>query len=143
MYKLVHASKKDIPLLIKYKLATIFEYANDLDEAEKNKMRCYVAYSIPNHLDEYQLIIKDKCIIGCVLTTLFQDGILLDEIYLEEEYRNLGIGSNIIENIVHTHDIVYLWVYKANTRAIKFYRKYHFTVYDETETRFLMIYKLK
>lgn len=143
MYKLEHASKKDIPLLIKYKLATIFEYAKDMAEDEKKKIICYVEHSIPNLLNDYQLVIKEDVIIGCVLTTLFQDGILLDEIYLEEDYRNLGIGSNIIENIVHTHDIVYLWVYKENTRAIKLYKKYHFTVYDETETRFLMIYKLK
>ena len=52
--------------------------------------------------------------VGCLLVTKKDDGVILDEIYLEEEYRNKGIGTEIIKNILKNNFIVYLWVYKKN-----------------------------
>ena len=57
---------------------------------------------------------------------------ILDEIYLEEEYRNKGIGTDIIENILKINTIVYLWVYKKNIKAISLYKKMKFKIINET-----------
>ena len=69
------------------------------------------------------------------------DGKLINEIYLEEEYRNKGIGSDIIKNIINVHDIVYLWVYKLNSKAISLYKKLGFIIIEETDTRYYMKYE--
>ena len=82
----------------------------------------------------------DNKIIGCLLLTNKDDGKLLDEIYLEKVYRNKGIGTEIIRDILSNNDIVYLWVYKKNDKAISLYRKLGFNVIEETESRYYMKY---
>lgn len=69
------------------------------------------------------------------------DVILLDEIYLESEYRSKGIGSSIIRELLINNSIVYLWVYKLNTKALSLYKKLGFKIIDETETRYFMQFK--
>ena len=61
-------------------------------------------------------------------------------IYLEEEYRDKGIGTKIIKNILNNNDIVYLWVYKENKKAISLYKKLEFYAIEETESRYYMRY---
>lgn len=75
-----------------------------------------------------------------ILLTNNDDGKLLDEIYLEEEYRNKGIGTKIIMDILNNNDVVYLWVYKENEKAISLYKKLGFNVIEETESRYYMKY---
>ena len=72
--------------------------------------------------------------------TVHINGKLLDEIYLEEEYRNKGIGTKIIMDILNNNDVVYLWVYKENEKAISLYKKLGFNVIKETESRYYMKY---
>ena len=79
-------------------------------------------------------------IVGCILLTNNDNGKLLDEIYLEEEYRNKGIGTKIIMDILNNNDVVYLWVYKENEKAISLYKKLGFNVIEETESRYYMKY---
>lgn len=139
-YELIKATNKDIDILIKYKLASILDYAFNIDDEEKNKIINYVKSNIPKQIDDYRLICVDKKIVGCLLLTSKDDGILLDEIYLEEEYRRLGIGSNIIKNIMNQENIIYLWVYKENKKAFNLYQRLGFKKIEETDSRFYMKY---
>lgn len=140
MYKLVDAKEENIKLLINYKLSTIYEYACELDNDEVKRIEDYVNSSVLEMLNVYKVIeVKGKkC--GSLLLTDYNEGILIDEIYLEKEYRNKGIGSSILENIVNKHDVVYLWVYKENKGAINLYKRFGFEVIEETETRYFMKY---
>ena len=142
-YKLVKSSINDIERLIKYKKITIFEYAKDLPEDEINRINNYVENNVPKLLNDYFNIILDNKVIGCLLLTNKDDGKLLDEIYLEEEYRNKGIGTDIIKNVLSDNNIVYLWVYKDNVKAISLYKKLGFSVIDETDSRYYMKYSNK
>ena len=139
-YKLSTSSNKDINRLIEYKKRTIYEYAKDLSNEEIDKINKYVTSEIPKLINDYCNIIVDNKIVGCLLLTNKEDGKLLDEIYLEEEYRNKGIGTEIINDILNNNDIVYLWVYKENERAISLYKKLEFNVIEETESRYYMKY---
>lgn len=65
---------------------------------------------------------------------------MLDEIYIEQEYRNKGIGTDIIKNVINENDIIYLWAYKENTKAISLYKKLSFNIIEETESRYYMKY---
>lgn len=139
-YKLLKSSSNDINRLIEYKKRTIYEYAKDLSDEEIYKINKYVTSEVPKLIDVYCNIMVDNKIIGCILLTNKDDGKLLDEIYLEKEYRNKGIGTEIIRDILGNNDIVYLWVYKENEKAISLYKKLGFNVIDETESRYYMKY---
>lgn len=139
-YKLSTSSNKDINRLIEYKKRTIYEYAKDLSNEEIDKINKYVTSEVPKLINDYCNIIVDNKIVGCLLLTNKDDGKLLDEIYLEEEYRNKGIGTEIINDILNNNDIVYLLVYKENEKAISLYKKLKFNVIEENESRYYMKY---
>lgn len=139
-YKLIKSSNDDIEKLIDYKKKTIFEYAKDLSENEINKINNYVKNNVPKLLNNYSNIVVYNKVVGCLLLTDKDDGTLLDEIYLEEKYRNKGIGTNIIKEVINNNDIIYLWVYKENVQAISLYKKLGFNVIEETESRYYMKY---
>ena len=139
-YKLLTSSDKDVNRLIEYKKRTIYEYAKDLSNEEIDKINKYVTSEVPKLINDYCNIIVDNKIVGCLLLTDKDDDKLLDEIYLEEEYRNKGIGTEIIKDILNNNDIVYLWVYKENEKAISLYKKLEFNVIEETESRCYMKY---
>ena len=139
-YKLSNSSNKDINRLIEYKKRTIYQYAKDLSNEEIDKINKYIINGVPRPISDYSNIIVDNKIVGCLLLINKDDGKLLDEIYLEEEYRNKGIGTEIINDILNNNDVVYLWVYKENEKAISLYKKLGFNVIEETESRYYMKY---
>ena len=139
-YKLIKSSSDDIEKLINYKKKIIYEYAKDLSESEINDINNYVEDKVPKLINNYFNIVVDDKIVGCLLLTDIDDGILLDEIFLEEEYRNKGIGTDIIKNVISNNAIIYLWVYKENLKAVSLYKKLGFVVLDETESRYYMKY---
>lgn len=140
MYKLVKASKKDIPRLVQYKKDIIYMYSKDLAEDERNKIDEYVITNLNETIkDYYNIIINDK-IIGSVCIKELENAKLLDEIYLEKKFRNKGIGTDIIRKIIENNKNVYLWVYKKNKKAVSLYKRLRFIIEEETESRYYMNY---
>lgn len=137
-YQLVDATKNDKGMLTKFKLASILDYANDLNDDEITKIKDYVDTNLPKQLNQYKIIMANDKKIGCVLVTDYKDGVLLDEIYLVSDFRGKGIGTNIISNVLKNHKKVYLWVYKNNENAIKLYEKLGFKIKDTTDSRIFM-----
>lgn len=140
MYKLVKASKKDIPRLIRYKKDIIYMYSKDLVEDERNKIDEYVITSVNEMFKDYYNIIIDDKIIGSILLKDMPQGKLLDEIYLEKDFRNTGIGTDIIRKMLKKNRNIYLWVYKENKKAISLYNRLGFIIVDETDSRYYMKY---
>ena len=134
------ANIDDVSILIDYKLKNIFDYAENLSLEEIKQINNYVKSNVPKEIDDYRVICINDKKIGCLLVVNKDDGVLLNEIYLEEKYRNKGIGTSIIKKILSSYNIVYLWGYKLNTRAISLYKKLGFKIIDETETRYYMKY---
>lgn len=139
-YQLQKASQKDISKLTSYKLNTIFEYARKLEDEEYHRILEYVQSNVPLELNQYQIIVVDGIVVGSLLLTEKDNHTFLDEIYLEESYRNKGIGKDILKNILSQYDIVYLWVYQSNQKAISLYKKLGFQIVEKTETRYCMEY---
>ena len=140
MYKLVKASKKDIPRLIKYKKDIIYMYSKDLAEDERNKIDEYVITSVNEMFKDYYNIIIDDKIIGSILLKDMPQGKLIDEIYIEKEFRNNGIGTDIIRKMLENNRNIYLWVYKENSKAVFLYKRLGFIIVDETDSRYYMKY---
>ena len=142
-YKLENASIKDIERIKKYKLNTIFEYAKDLNKEEVEKINNYVNKTISNQIFEYKNIVLNNIIVGSFLITKNENGLLLDEIFIEEQYRNKGIGTSIIKDVVSkSNSNVYLWVYKDNIKAVNLYNRIGFNIKEETDSRYYMEYKV-
>jgi len=139
-YNLIDANSNDIDYLKKAKLYNIFSYAKNLSEDEVLKINKYIDEHIPTEVAKYKIIVYNNKRIGCFLLVDKDDGVMLDEIFIEEKYRNKGIGTSIINNILKLNKTVYLWVYKENVDANSLYKRLGFSVIEETETRYYMKY---
>ena len=141
MYKIKNAEKSNVDLLLDMKLDIIFNSKEILD-LDKNEMEKIVNYSeeqIRENLSDYKLVFNEDEIIATFAVVDYDDGKLLDTIYVKSDYRNQGIASKIINKIINTnYNPIYLWVYKSNEIAINFYKKFGFKVEEETENRIFM-----
>ena len=116
MYKLIKATEMNIELIKDIKLETIFSSPDEFGEGNEDKIKEYVDVSVKEFLDDTKMVIINDSIAGIFLVRDFEDGVLIDEIYLYDEYRNKGIGTNLINSVKNKN--VYLWVYKNNEKAI-------------------------
>ena len=136
-YECIKATKDDISLLKKYKMQTILGESN-LPCEEIDRIKSYIEKHVPEQLEDYKIIRVDGKKVGCLLVQNREDGTILDEIYLEDDYRNKGIGTDIIKKVIKDNGAVYLWVYKTNSKARKLYEKLGFVIVDKTESRYRM-----
>lgn len=137
-YDIRDAADSDINYLKEVKANTVFSSATNLTNSEKERINSYIDRQILLEIKNYKIIMSNDKIIGCYLVTKKDNDILIDEIFIEESYRDKGIGTNIINAILKEHNIVYLWVYKENVKAISLYKKLGFEVVEETQTRYYM-----
>ncbi|MBQ4031944.1 MAG: GNAT family N-acetyltransferase [Bacilli bacterium] len=135
-YKLIRAKEKDSDILNSIKLVTMID--NEMDKAlsytEKEKIKKNVAKNIEINCEEYRLIHVGNKIAGAYLTLPYEDGVMIDEIYLFPEYRNQGIGTSIINRIIKSNENVYLWVYKNNTAALRLFERIGFVTMSSGRT---------
>lgn len=137
-YELIDVTKDKLELLIKYKLDTII--SDDIREEEKARINNYVKENSLKKINDSKFIRVNERIVGCVVLYNYEDGVLLDELYLESDYRGFKIGTSILSDILNREKIVYLWVYKNNDVAFNIYRRLNFKVIEETDTRYFMKY---
>lgn len=141
-YQLIPATINNLQLLKEFKLKTILNNEENISIEEKNKILKYVNQTTSQYINDYQLIIVSNKIVGCLLLREYEDGKLLDELYLIPEYRNQHIGTSIIMKIISTFPIIYLYVYKENKIALNLYLKYQFKIIAETKSHYYMQYKI-
>lgn len=140
-YTLENATSKDIEQLRKYKISNIVDFAKELSKEEYEQIENYVNDTISHQLNNYQIIKVNQEKIGCLCIESHEDGVLVDEIYIEKDYRHKGIGTNILKDILNQYPTIYLWVYKNNKMAWQLYRKLGFHAIQETQTRLFMKYE--
>ena len=126
MYELRKPSFKDKKRLLEFKL----ELTNKtIDEKLKyKKVKKDLNYR------DYYLIIIENDIAGCLLIKKNT----INEIYIIPKYRNMGIASEIIKDVINTYKETYLWVFKDNKEAINLYKKLGFKVIKENELSYYM-----
>ena len=117
------AKKKDLPMLIEYKLQTITPYLKTSEE--KLKVIAYVSEFVRNNFDKFMIIHYYFKKIGCFLIIDNE----LDTLYIIDKYRNRKIGSKILKK----EKIDKIKVKKKNEKTIKFYEKNGFSKKEEKE----------
>lgn len=138
-YKLVDAQFKDSDILISIKLVTMIDDEMDkiLSYTEKKKIRKSIDMNIERTCESYKIIYVDKKIAGAYLTLPYEDGVIIDEIYLFKEFRNKGIGTDIIKKIQKDNSELYVWVYKNNKDAIRLFERLGFRTITNGRTQIM------
>ena len=142
MLNIRKAELNDVDMLLDMKLDIILS-SEEIAELDKRALEKIVNYSeeeIRENLEDYKIIEdNDKNIIGIFALFDYDDGKLLDTIYVINSSRKKGIGTKIIKNIIlNNYQPIYLWVYKSNKLAVKLYEKLNFKIKEETDTRYFM-----
>lgn len=135
------AKKEDIKFLENNKLDIILKGNLDEipEESKIKELKEYINKEVNKYIEQYQILEIDNKMIGDFLITNYEDGKLIDEIYIVNEYRNKKIGKNILLDILKSYKKnIYLWVYKNNVIAINLYKNLNFNIIKETKTRYLM-----
>lgn len=137
---LVPSTLDDIELLKRHKKESVLTYAKNLTEAEKTQIERYIE-EIPKQIGLSKIIKRDRETIGSFFTRPYENGVLIDELYLEEKWRNKGIGTQLIKSVISKNEDVYLFVYAKNEKAILLYKRLGFKVVKEQGEKFLMKYE--
>ncbi|HAB66973.1 MAG TPA: hypothetical protein DCE23_06355 [Firmicutes bacterium] len=129
-YKLVNAQDKDMDILTSIKLVTMIDDEMDkvLPYAEKNKIKKSVFMNLERTCEEYKIIYVNNKIAGAYLVLPHEDGYIIDELYLFKEYRNKGLGTEIVSKLKKQYPVLYIWVYKNNKDTIRFLERMGFTI---------------
>lgn len=133
VYKLIVASKNDFQRIIDYQLKTVLSKEENVEKYIKNQLQ--------EHLKDYHMIVVGKNKIGTIgYYEIEENTILIEELFLEEEYRNCKIGSSILKEIIQKlkNKKIILWVYKNNLIALSLYQKLGFQKIEETKERIKM-----
>lgn len=141
MYKIKNAENNDVDLLLDMKLDIIFnsEEIVDLDRNEMEKIVNYSEEEIRENLQNYKLVFEDDVLVAMYAVNDYDNGKLIDTIYVKQDFRNKGIGTKILNKIIkNNYQTLYLWVYKSNKSAIDLYKKMGFAVVEETKNRIFM-----
>ena len=125
MIRYKKALKKDLPMLVEYKLLTITPYIK-----EKNEQLKAIAYVNNFIMDNYKECILIYSFLKPIGAYLIKDK-ELDTLYIKDNYQNKGIGSKVLEKI--KDEIDKIKVKKENKNAIQFYQKNGFKKEGEKE----------
>ena len=95
---------------------------------------------VNKHLKDTKIIKKNDQVIGIVIYYKENSRYLLDLIYIKDKYQNLGIGHNIIKNLIDNQkkNKTQLEVLKSNIKAIKLYKNLGFQIISETKNKYIM-----
>lgn len=95
---------------------------------------------VNKHLKDTKIIKKNDQVIGIVIYYKENSRYLLDLIYIKDKYQNLGIGHNIIKNLIDNQkkNKTQLEVLKNNIKAIKLYKNLGFQIISETKNKYIM-----
>ena len=134
--KFIHLSSLTLNEIIKYSIK-IYETTKYLENDYPNYKKWFIEKQLKEVLEgrrEILFLEENNEIIA--LACLKKEENKICTLYVKEEYRNKGIGTELINSVDNPN--IYLWVYKNNKRAISLYEKLGFTNVEETDTRYKM-----
>lgn len=110
------------------------------DMLEKLTPKKDISNYVNKHLKDTKIIKKNDQVIGGVIYYKENSRYLLDLIYIKDKYQNLGIGHNIIKNLIDNQkkNKTQLEVLKSNIKAIKLYKNLGFQIISETKNKYIM-----
>ena len=136
LYTMRPATEADLEFVYQSELETVGENKND------PKVQDYLRQDAKDSLGHTQIIQINETDIGVYqayetnyygLREGKRDWWYLAHIYINPEYRSMGIGTAIIKNDMDAHDKILLQVMKSNPRAKALYESLGFVVTQEND----------
>lgn len=141
MYTVVQAELNDVDLLLDMKLDIIFN-SEEILTMEKNEMEKIVNYAeeeIRESLLSYKFIYKEDELIAAFSIENYDDGKIINMIYVLPNYRKNRIATWIIDYIIENNfEPLYISVYKNNEIAINIANKKGFYIVESSDYKLLM-----
>ena len=81
---------------------------------------------IKNHIEEYQVIYQNNVKVGYFRLFIQDEYKELDDFYIFEEFRNHGIGTEVLYRICK--ETIQLYVFNENIKAIALYERFGFRI---------------
>ena len=94
--------------------------------------------------DTILLLYKNKEIPqGYVFAKKWEDGYLINGLYVDVNFRNQGIATKLMKEVMKKlkDNLIYLIVLKENKKAFNLYQKLGFVVISDANNKFLMRYQ--
>ena len=143
MIKFRQVQRNDYDFLYKLKKATLKEYIAQTWGWDEEWQREYHSQNFNPKL--LKIIIKSRIDIGCISIIEENDKYFLSIIEILTKYQNQGIGTSLIKKLLSKAEkknkTVYLQVLRTNEKAQKLYKNLGFTIDNETDTHYKMVYK--
>lgn len=141
----INANKDDIENIFNFAKELVNTY-EDLSKIDYDKVMAWVKRKIETNINEYNVIMYDGEKVGYYKETYCEDEakIEIDDLYIFQEYRNKGIGSEIFKMILNrAQKPVFLYVFVKNYRAINLYFRMGFKITEVVhDTRYVMEYTI-
>ncbi len=122
--------KKNLPLLIDYKMLTLIPYCKN--DNDKLQATLYVNDYLKDNYKKAKFIYKNFKLIGAYLI----DGDRLDFMYIERKYRCQKIGTKILNKI--KDDFLCMWVLKHNHKALRFFKKNNYEIMETDDDKYIL-----
>ena len=71
----------------------------------------------------------EDCLVGVLTADILWDWIYIDELWVDKNFRSLGIAKNLMKTAEEygvTHDLTGLWLWTQSWQAAEFYEKLGF-----------------
>lgn len=140
-YELIEANHKYLDIITNYKIEDIKSYDTYLEPEEKTMIEEDVLFDVVSNISDFKMIKINKDIIGTVGVLEYKDGFIIDSIFINKEYRNKGIGSAIIKELIDKYKTLYLCVYEFNFSAISLFERLGFKSLKKEQGKIYMIKK--
>lgn len=141
--KLVYkqAQKEDIECIYDLSKHLVDEYEN-IENIDYEKVMNWIYEKIQMNIADYTCIYLDDNKVGYVHFSE-EDGMHeIDDLYIFEAYQNQGIGTQVIQDcITQAKNIIYLYVFVRNIRAVDLYKRIGFKITETIRnSRYIMKY---
>lgn len=133
------ATPEDIDVI--YNLCReLIETYEDLSSIDLPAVLAWVRKKIQTQISAYTSVWQEGDKVAYFCLSDEPEGAELDDFYVLSEYRNCGIGSEVLEHCLkHAQKQVYLYVFTQNIGAIRLYERFGFiTTKQVSPTRIIM-----
>ena len=116
---------------------TLVRKYEDLNIFDINEIIKFERAKVDNEIEKYTAVYDEGTFIGCFKLTKENGVYELDDLYIAEEHRNKGYGTEILKECIKNTPIT-LWVFTDNKVAYDLYVRMGFKVIQDLKTRVQM-----
>lgn len=142
--KLKEANINDVDLILDMKLDIILNSPNivNLNKNELERKVLEAEEQIRENLQEYKMISVEDINIGFISIINLDNEIVIDNIYIINEFRNNGVGTYILKEIIRTNfKPIFIDIDKNYSNLINICQNIGFVLEEETENKLYMKYQ--